>query len=539
MKKENEMNENENLNVNEGPAPADPAPQDAPSYYQPAPEPAPQKKGFPKVILIAVLAVVAVAALFFGVKAMFGGSPLKQTVSGIQKSVQALEKTQLASMAKSMESSGSVNVSIDASKLSDVIFGGRSDAELPLKLDITSYADGKGGKAAFEIDAQLKNKTIVHGTFTASEEQIALACEQLLGKTNYSLSFKDMAKNLKGSLLDPDSDSDYALPEEIFNWLTGLKNGPIAPMKDLVKDGKAVYEDALNVLLKSTEKNAEITKASETVSIGEKDVKTNAVTLKLNGKQAAAIMTDVLKWAKADKGLKNLLTKFADTYGPLMEMENMDPEDFIDEFYDSIDDGLDAMEDADKDDVNLTAVFYLNKSGGQLVKAEITTKDKYGKTTYTFEGGPDWKDPAYVSFSEKTPYGKSSVTYTVDENTKSQFSAKIKVKEDSDTTMSCSISWDKSTGDLRVTSNEMDLKLTGTMTQKGKVTTIVLKKLEYDGMTVKDLGTTVTINESAKLPSISKTTEVLKLSEDDIEALVEDVEEAVQELVESVQDAVN
>ena len=74
------------------------------------------------------------------------------------------------------------------------------------------------------------------------------------------------------------------------------------------------------------------------------------------------------------------------------------------------------------------------------------------------------------------------------------------------------------------------------MTQKGKETTIVLKKLEYDGMTVKDLGTTIVLNESAKLPTISKTTDLLTLSEDDFEDLGEDVKEAVQDLVEKIRD---
>ena len=192
----------------------------------------------------------------------------------------------------------------------------------------------------------------------------------------------------------------------------------------------------------------------------------------------------------------------------------------------------------EEEDLNLTVVLYTNRSNGQLVKAEITSKDDYGKTTYTLEGGPDWKDLTYCAFTMKDPYSKNSVTYTVEENTKSQFTAKIKVKEDSDTTMTATYSWDKSSGDLRISSTEADFKLTGTMTQKGKVTTIELKKLEVGRyLTIKDLGTTITLNESAKLPSISKTTEVVKLSEDDIEALVEDVQEAIQDLMEDIQDA--
>ena len=76
------------------------------------------------------------------------------------------------------------------------------------------------------------------------------------------------------------------------------------------------------------------------------------------------------------------------------------------------------------------------------------------------------------------------------------------------------------------------------MTQKGKVTTIELKKLEFGRyFSIKDLGTTITLNESAKVPSISKTTEILKMSEDDFEQLFEDVQDAVQDLMDDIQDA--
>ena len=530
------MNEFENPNVPEQPAvtPADPAPQAAP--YQPIPaEPEKPKKGFPKVLVI-ILALLAVgAAAFFGIRALAGGKPLQRTAAGIKKTVEAMEKNSAYAVMKNVQEAGSVTVNVDMSKLGEVIGG----MELPVSVTATGYTDQKNGKFALELDAQIKNKSIVNGTVTASEEQLAVACDALFGKTGYSLDLKNLAKNLPKSFLDPDTDSDYALPEEIYDWLVGLKNGPVAPAKELVQKAKPIFESAVKVLLNSLEKNAKISKDSETVTIGEKDVKTAAVTIELDGKQAAAVAADLLKWAKADKDLKKLLETFVDTYGPMIEQEYADAEDLIDDFYDGIDDALDEVADADKDDLDLTAVFYLSNSGGQLVKAEITSKDDYNKQVITFEGGPDWKDPAYFAFSQKDRYGKQTVTYTVEENSKNQYSAKIKVKDDSNTNMTASISWDKSTGDLRISSSDMNFKLTGNMTQKNKVTTITLKKLEYSYMTIKDLGTTITLNESAKLPTISKTTEILTLDEDGLEDLMEDLQEAVLDLRDTVMDAMD
>ena len=56
-------------------------------------------------------------------------------------------------------------------------------------------------------------------------------------------------------------------------------------------------------------------------------------------------------------------------------------------------------------------------------------------------------------------------------------------------------------------------------------------------MTVKDLGTTITLNESAKLPTIAKTTEILSLDEDGLQDLLEDISDAVMDLRDAIEDA--
>ena len=528
---------------------ADPAPQPQPevSYSQPQTgytqpvytEPEKPKKGFPKVLLI-VLAVLAVGAVaFFGIRAAAASKPLNKTALGIQKAAEAFGKNDMAALALNAQENGSVSVTVDLSKIGSQIMYGMGN--LPVKVSITGYTSAKSQKGALEFDAQIKGKSVVNGTVTASEDQIAASCEAILGKTGYSLDIKNIAKNLPKSFLDPDSDSQYAfLPDEVYDWLVSQKNGPIAPAKELAEDAQSLVKEAAKLLLRSLEKNASISKANETVSIGDKDIKTTAVTVSLNGKQAAAVATDLLKWAKNSKDLKSLITKFADSYGPLLEDSGFDPDDILDEFNDAIDDAIDECADMEEEDLDLTCLFYVNNSNGQLVKAEITNKDDYsGKTVYTLEGGPDWKNPTYISVSTKDRYSKESYTFTVEENTKSQFTGKLKIKEDGSTTGTITFSWDKSAGDLRISSSELDFKLTGTMTQKGKVTTITLKKLEYGYITIKDLGTTIEINESAKLPTISKTTEILSLDEDALTDVIEDIREAIEDLRDTIEDAMD
>ena len=152
MKKEKTMNENENPNVNEEPVVA-PAPQpqtEAPVYASPIPEEPVKKKGFPKVLLI-VLAVLAVGAIaFFGIRAAASGKPLNKVALGAKKTAEALEKSAPFALAENLGNSGSVAVSIDLSKLSDVL---RMD--IPATINLTSYADAKSSKGALVFDALL------------------------------------------------------------------------------------------------------------------------------------------------------------------------------------------------------------------------------------------------------------------------------------------------------------------------------------------------------------------------------------------------
>ena len=132
----------------------------------------------------------------------------------------------------------------------------------------------------------------------------------------------------------------------------------------------------------------------------------------------------------------------------------------------------------------------------------------------------------------------------MEENSKTQYTAKIKVKSEKDTVASGSISWDKKEGgfkcSLKNDSGDINISASGTLEINGKVTTLTLKKLTAEGtgdteMDIKDLATTIVIDQDAKLPSTPKYTDLLTLDEDDFAELAEDIQEAAQEIAENFQ----
>lgn len=506
-----------------------PTPEAAPS---PAPEKA--KKGSSKTLILVLALLVICAGAFFGIRAISGGKPIDKAFLGIQKSMEAMEKSNYLSMMKNINEGGSVNVNIDLADLLGSLIG----EEVPLQLSMTSYNDVKSKQAAFALDALFNDKSILNGTILGSDKGLTVACEAILGKTAYSLDLKNVSKNLPGSFLDPNTDSDLALPEELYNWLIGLKDGPAVPAEEVVEKRAYITESAEEVLYDSLDKNAEISKANETVSIGETEVKTTAVTLKLDGKQAAAILTDLINWAKSDENLKSLFTDTVNTFAPLFDAGSDDAEELVSSFYEALDQALEEISGIEKEDLDLTCVFYVNRSGGQLVKAEITSKAGSDQAVLCFEGGPDWKEPAYFAFRAEDPSGKQSMTYTVEEDTKDLFSARLEVKEDSDTAV-IRMSQDRSSGDFTVSSDELGVKMTGTVTRNGDVTTVELKKLEYSYVTINDMGITFTFKENDKMPTFSDTTEILSLSKGDLDAMAEDILEALNDLGNVIEDAMD
>ncbi len=539
------MNEQDNINVTpeeaqapdftaaepEAAAPA-PEPQPAPApAYTPADEPAP-KKPFPvKLVAIAAAAVAVVVLAGVLISSLLSGKPSAQIIKAAKASYEAAQSGKAAAKAKALSENGSVGITADISKLGELI-----DAELPAKLNVTLFSKAKEQAFAMTVDAKLKDKSLADATLTLSKDEIVASSAALLGRTNYGVSLKNLSKNLPKSVLDPDQDTAFSLDEETYEMLLKqLKEGS-APTEALVKKAEAVFAEAYDTALKSLDKNGSFSKEKTELSVGDETVKAQAITLELDDKALAAIAVDMLNWAKSSKNLKALLKDAAAQYSDILEEADIDADEYIDDFYDEIDDMLDDKDDIEDalDGIKLTLVFSISKSNKQLLQLDATIKADGEKTSVSVCGGPDWKNPEAITLIFKDPYGsKTSCSFTVEENTNAKYAAKLKIKGAIEETVS--FSWDKKEGNFKLSVPDT-LTLTGTITEKGKTTTIELKKLEVGFVAIKNIGITVTLNESAKFPTISKYTDLLSLKEDDFEDLADDVIEAVGELYEKVLD---
>ena len=490
------------------------------------------KTKMPKGLLIGLIGggaavLVLAAVLIFG---KVFNPPIRQLTSAGEQTVKAVSASQMGVFVKETLKNSSVNISLDVSKASEII---KSIVGMNLKLnatvDLTAYFKEKG--IALDVSAKLKDTELLDGTAVLTEDALAVSSSALLGKTDYGVDLKNYAKNLKGSVFDPDENTKYALSESVYELLS---SGRLtwANLEARMKEGGKLLQAGLETAVKSLSKNAEISKSGEKIEIAGEELSVTAVTVVMKPRTIRLLAEDMLNWAKKDKDLKSFVTRLAETAGEFLFKE--DPQDLVEKLYDRIDELLDECEDIEDylEDSTFTLTGYIRS--GRLVQLQLDVKTDDGKSSCKLSFGPDPKAPQEISLTMKTPDTKRSITYSVTADDSKEYTANVKVKNDSSTLASGSISWDKKEGDftVRLKSSSREYSLKANIRTSGKVTTIAPEKFtdESAKKTVKLDFVTVTIDKGAKFPSISKFTDVLSMTEDELDELVEDVKEAFQGL---------
>ena len=536
------------------------APQQPSYYQQPQSEEdllkvsrtsAPKAKKLPKGLLIGgiVGGVAVLAAIVLLVSSLFGGSPVKRLVTGVEKTAKAMSATGVGETVQQVIKSGSVTLSVDLSKndeLVPLITG--SNMDLDAQAELALYFKEYG--AALSLDSKLNGSALADALIVLTKDDLAVSSTALFSKTNYGINLKNMAKNLKGSIFDPEEGTEYAMPESMFEALAGEKRLDLDQIEKLAKEGKAIAKDFLDELIDSVNKNAEVTKGSEKITIGDKEVSTSTVTVELDAKAIKGIASDMLDYLRKDKDIKNFLTKVQTmaedgAFGSFLQLG----ENFVEDFYDELDDAKDSLDDLEEqlEKTTITVTVYLK--GSQLVQLQVDEKINKEKATVRLTIGPDPKAPEEFTYYQKGFDGdKFTISCKVTTNDKNAYESTVTVKEDTETVAKVKIAWDKKEGDLKISGEYSGysyysgkytdtFELKANMTQSGKKTVIELQKftLTEDGHenSVSLKGITLTFDGGAKFPDISKYTDVLTLDVDEFENLLEDVQKAFQDLTQS------
>ena len=488
-----------------------------PVYEQPAP--VAEKKIGKKPIMIAAAAVVVLAIVAI-IIAIATSSPLKLVTKGFENSVSALKENEAVVFAGKVIQGGSIGAECDMEELMDLPVEGTLSAKV--------YTDTD--KAALTANFEVEGDTVLDASLFADKKSVVVASDVLLGDNAYGINLSKLTEKFNNSVFGPDG--DLSLGIELSESVNSIGDDAAK----LSKDSQKIIKSVLTELLTSVNDHAEISKGKETLSFNGTDVKVTAVEVQIDGETAAAVAVDMVEYLRSNKALKSFLYEYADKIASLAEDFDYDSVDFVDTL-DMLYEQLDEITDDDLEDLaenlgdmdlDLTLTFYVTKSGKELIGAEFDNDE----VKATVLAGPSFKEIEEISVNVDDGYTKYRVNYVVETNTKKEFVAELKVREDGENILVGEFNWDKSKGDFEAELTDSwgeTYGAEGSLDVSSKAVVLVLDSVSEDSYET-DLGITLTVSASDRMPSAPKYTDVLDMSMDDLEDLVSDLESVVYDL---------
>jgi hypothetical protein len=471
-----------------------------------------------RIILVSLLAVLMAAFVLSCASCTAVESPKTLFEKAIPRTSAKMQKLEFVGTAEKAASGGSVEI-----RCEDLDLGGEDKGSA----SVVFYANADAKTAAAILSAKLGDKKY-EGAAYLSPKSAVVQFEQLLGKDAYGINLAKAKENLKKSVFDTDSDTDYALSERMTEQVNNAID-KINNLSKLEKDGNKLYEKYAKKLYKTIADNAEYEKENTEVKIfDESDVPCTAVTVKLDSKAISKAVQSFWKDAKSDSELKKYISDNIITL-------NIGFED-VGDLYDKIDDEVeDLVDDLEDSDLTVTVRYYLNKSSGAIMKAELIIRDDNGnKTTYAVELGKEFKTFEGLKVTVKRDGSDAMYVWLkVTENSKDEFKCVLDSKN-AGSMPEFSLKYTKSDGSVKITFDDGRTEYTVKLTYKksGSTHTVTLDSVSVDGEKVELPGKfSVIVNTKAKAPSApSKYTDILTMKEEDFEDFIEDVQKNAEDI---------
>ena len=538
----NDFNENKNNAVNEEAVEAE-AVNDAAAANEEAAvneeaAEAPAKKNFGKKLvgLIVAFAVIVVGAI---TAIAITNSPAFVADRALDRLVDDFLAREEVEYFSSLFTEGSVDVSVK----------GEID-EVELDASAKTYFNLKDNQVMVDnIDVKfeaLDETRKITGDFFVSDKTVYVANDEILDGT-YGITRGSLEKELEDSIFNPESDSEYALDEEIYEILrSACKIADSELPEELEADVTELLTRYSKEIKKSIAKHAEFEKRNEEVKLNDGKKNVRVVYIIITPDTIANVIEDLYDYIEQDDELRDLVVKYYEEIAEILEAtdyidEDFDIEDAYDEAIESLGDmvetAVDTVKDLD-DDMFLALCIATPKNSTKALRVwtiagedidDMYDEDEVTEIFYLDFGSKGLKktgeiEAGVIGVDEK-------LKYTVDTEEKGvtqyklQFGSSIKVTfkfDEKDDKFKFSFTQEGLLG------QDASFALEGKYTTKGDKATLELKKIKIDGEELEefDMDISVTFDTKDKMPEPeSKFDSVFDLTEDDIKDIMERAEE--------------
>ena len=482
-----------------------------------------------RVLIIGGSTGAAALVALIVVTIVLANRPSALIVRGMVNTISDAKRIELFDVADDVANGGSIAVSANLDKFAN------DDVTVEAKL----YTDIDDLKGAYEMTVAEDDEKVLQARVFYNEDKFAFTCPELVDGA-YGVNYKNLAKNLPGSIFDPDEETDYSLTEEQFDYFLNLKD-TVKNNKNLERDIDNMSAKYRNLLIEKLVKYAEVGRSSKTITAGGEKVRCTVVSLSIDQDALALAITDVVEYALEDKDLEKLINRVA-ANGSYYD----EPDEIIDEFYDSLDEILDNIDTLTEEDIDITLDFYITSSGRRIAQIDAEFEIDNEETDFSIVLGKNVSTSKEMSITAKNKkYNETySIVYSVKENSSKLYEAEIKISEKRDASSSgrnfeqkISIEWDKKTSDFELEYKDKwgeKTTVKGTLTQKGDKYIFVLTNIKTNGNaipSVKSLELTVTIDRHDPAPSVPGVfTDITRMENREFKHLTEDISDGVQDL---------
>lgn len=406
------------------------------------------------------------------------------------------------------------------------------------------------GKVAGKL--YMSKKALMLTDFKLNVEDLALAGEAYVSrdvvyvtenkvlKGSYGVNMDTLAQDLKKSIFAPDSGSDYAMDEDVYDQLIDvLENLESNP--DLEKDAKKLLKNIVKDVEKIVISNAEITSESDKVRIGGKRQNVRAITIAIDDNAMEGIIRDLYDYLCESDDIVKFIEKYEDTIIPVLgdafDEDEYDSlvelyEEFLEEFEEEIDDICDSVSDMD----TVELVLYTPKGQTKLLKVELVVEDD---TIASIDFGK--KGVKNSDNIELEVDGETVFTYEIKERSSKAIEAKLEFEFDGEKyTISADVDKkaEKYTIEFKSAStysysNYTDTyTITGKYSTKGDTTTVTVDKVtnKYGSSEmstdVYKVKATLVMDTHDRMPKPKEDFKTIaKITEDKLDEWIEELEE--------------
>lgn len=473
----------------------------------------------------------ALVALVVG-SIVLANTPSALILRATANTISDARKIEAFSVAEDVANGGSIAVSANLDSI----------ANDDLYAEAKVYTDAKNMKGAYEVTLTEDDDVVLNTRIMYNQDRFAFTCPELFDGT-YGVTYKSLEKNMPGSIFDPDEETDYALSDEQFEYFLHF-NDTVKNDKKLEDDISKMELKYRQLLIKTLVKYAEVGRGSKTITVGGEKLPCTVITLSLDEESLALVFKDIVDYAKEDKDLEKLVNRIASTGA-----YDDDPDEYVDRFYDSLDDFEDNLEELEDQDINLQADCYITKSGRRLARldAEFEVNDESMEMSLVLgKNVSKTKEMSFTATMKGSTKETYSIVYSVDTDNSSAYEAEFKIEHTRERSTSTredkatiKVEWDRKGGDFEIkykNARNSDFVLKGNLLQKGDKYIFLLTNIRLDGTAVpyvKSLDLTITVDKKDPAPNVpSRFTDITTMDERDFKHLTEDIEDGIEKIEE-------